>query len=305
MATKVEQLITDYLEYLEIDKNRSQKTIENYDRYLRKFLTWSKVSNPKNITESVVHKFRVFLNKPKDNDGSTLSRTTQNYHVIVLRGFLHFLSKQDIDSLPAEKVELGKTAGRSVDFLTTEEVLRLIESAKGESLQRLRDRSILSLFFSSGLRISELVNLNRDQINLQRQEFSVLGKGSKVRIVFISDTTLIILEKYLKRRTDIDPAVFVRITKNPEKQDNLRLSARSIQRMIKKYAASAGIIKKVTPHVLRHSFATDLLQNGADIRSVQALLGHSSISTTQIYTHVTNKGLKDVYKKYHSKSKKS
>ncbi|MEA1926044.1 MAG: site-specific tyrosine recombinase/integron integrase [Patescibacteria group bacterium] len=302
MAHQIRQLATDYLEYLEVDKNRSQKTVENYDRYLRKFFSWAKISYPKEITGDLAHKYRVFLNRTCDRSGKTLNRNTQNYHVIALRGFLRFLSKHNIASLAAEKVELGRSDGRSANFLTTDEVNRLLNASNGSALSSLRDHAILSLFFSSGLRVSELTNLDRDRLNLERQEFSIIGKGSKIRIVFISDTARKALERYLEKRIDVDPALFVRIVKNPgKKEESLRLTPRSIQRMIKKYAIKAGIIKKVTPHILRHSFATDLLRNGADIRSVQALLGHSSINTTQIYTHVTNKGLKEVYKKYHGK----
>ncbi len=302
MTHKIRQLATDYLEYLEVDKNRSQKTIENYDRYLQKFISWSNISRPEEITEDLVHKYRVFLNRASNKNDRLLSKNTQNYHVIALRGFLHFLSKQNTLSLVADKIELGKAEARSIGFLTTDEVSRLLNASSGSTLSSLRDHAILSLFFSSGLRVSELVNLDRDKLNIKRQEFSIVGKGSKVRIVFISDAAKKALERYLEKRIDVDPALFVRIVKNPEKMNcSLRLTPRSIQRMIKKYATKAGIVKKVTPHILRHSFATDLLQNGADIRSVQALLGHSSINTTQIYTHVTNKGLKEVYKKYHGK----
>lgn len=301
---QIERLKTDYLEYLEIDKNRSYKTIENYDRYLKKFLSWAKINTPQDITESLVHKYRVHLNRFKNGKGKTLSRQTQNYHVIALRGFLKYLSKKSIATLAAEKVELSKTAGRSVDFLSFEEVEALIQAASGPSLKNYRDEAILKLLFSTGLRISELTSLNRDSVNLKRGEFSVTGKGSKVRIVFISGAAKESLQNYLDKRKDVDPALFVRIVTNFQEQESLRLSDRSVQRMIKKCAAKAGLVKKVTPHVLRHSFATNLLQNGADIRSVQALLGHSSISTTQIYTHVTNKGLKDIYKKFHGKNKK-
>lgn len=301
---QIEKLKTDYLEYLEIDKNRSQKTIENYDRYLKKFLSWAKISFPTDITESLVHKYRVHLNRSQDDKGKTLSRQTQNYHVIALRGFLKYLSKKSIPALAAEKVELNKTIGRPVDFLSLEEVETLIQAASGPSLKNTRDEAILKLLFSTGLRISELTSLNRDSINLKSGEFSVTGKGSKVRIVFISGAAKESLQNYLDKRRDVDPALFVRIVTNFQKQEKLRLSDRSVQRMIKKCSIKAGIVKKVTPHVLRHSFATNLLQNGADIRSVQALLGHSSISTTQIYTHVTNKGLKDIYKKFHGKEKR-
>ncbi len=302
---KLQILITNYLEYLEIDKNRSQKTIENYDRYLKKFFLWANIKSPKDITEELVHKYRVYLNRLRMKEKSSLSRQTQNYHIIALRGFLKYLSKKNIATLVAEKIELGKTSQKSVDFLSFEEVEALITATEGTDLKHLRDQAIVKLLFSTGLRISELITLNRDSLNLKHSEFSITGKGSKVRIVFISDSAKKNLQRYLDKRTDTDLALFVRIVKNPEKFDSLRLSARSVQRMIRKYAIKAGIVKRVTPHVLRHSFATNLLQNGADIRSVQALLGHSSISTTQIYTHVTNKGLKDVHKKFHGKKDSS
>lgn len=297
----IQKHITDYLEYLEIDKNRSQKTIENYDRYLRRFLDWSKITQPQDIDDNIVHKYRLYLNRLVDDKGQSLSRRTQNYYVIALRGFLKFLSKNDIPTLAAEKVELSKTGARHIDFLSTEEVLRLIKAAEGQTIRKLRDQAILILLFSSGLRISELTNLNREQVNLERQEFSVIGKGSKIRIVFISELARDAILQYLNQRTDVDPALFVRHPKHEQNYDKLRLTPRSVQRLIKRYAVKAGLVKRVTPHVLRHSFATDLLQNGADIRSVQALLGHSSINTTQIYTHVTNEGLKEVYKKFHNK----
>lgn len=298
MLKTVQQLKTSYLEYLEIDKNRSQKTIENYNRYLTKFFKWGKISRPNQITEEIVHKFRVFLSR------ENASHRTQNYYVIALRNFLKYLAKKNISSLAAEKIELAKTKDHTVDFLTPEEVQELISSSHGESLMAKRDQAILELFFSSGLRISELTSLNRDKINLKKKEFSIMGKGSKVRIVFISDPAKNAIEKYIEKRTDVDPALFIRIIKNHNQKEDLRLTPRSIQRIIKKYATQAGIIKKVTPHILRHSFATNLLQNGADIRSVQALLGHSSINTTQIYTHVTNERLKETYEKYHDKEKK-
>lgn len=300
---QINTLLTDYLEYLEVDKNRSRKTLENYYRYLTKFVTWANIDTPDDITDQLVHKFRVHLSQLEDEKGEPLDRKTQNYYIIALRGFLRYLAKKNIRSLAAEKIELGKTNGRTIDFLTIEEVERLIKTTEGMSFAKARNRAILLLLFSSGLRISELINLNRDNIDLKRKEFSVIGKGSKVRIVFISDGAKGALEYYLNKRKDIDKALFVR---QPKKNDtgDLRITARSVQRIVAQCAKEAGILKKVTPHVLRHSFATNLLQNGADIRSVQALLGHSSINTTQIYTHVTNEGLKDVYNKFHKKNKK-
>lgn len=297
---KIRIYITDYLEYLEVDKNRSQKTIENYARYLDKFAYWAKIEHPKDITDKLVHKFRVYLSQFMDEQGIPLNRKTQNYYIIALRGFLRYLSKKDVSSLSAEKIELGKTNARTIDFLTVEEIERLIKVTEGMSFAASRNRAILFLLFSSGLRISELVNLNRNNIDLDRKEFSVIGKGSKIRIVFISDGAKGAIEYYLNKRKDVDLALFVRLPKKNDFSD-LRLTPRSIQRIVAQCAKKAGILKKVTPHVLRHSFATNLLQNGADIRSVQALLGHSSINTTQIYTHVTNEGLKDVYNKFHKK----
>ena len=299
----LQKLKTDFLEYLEIDKNRSPKTIENYDRYLSKFLAWSELKDPKKVTEEIIHKFRVSLSRQINYRNEQISHRTQNYYIIALRGFLGFLAKKNISSLAPEKVELAKTKDRAVDFLTIKEVREIINASFGETLAQKRDRAILMLLFSSGLRISELTGLNRDQVNLQKREFSVIGKGSKIRIVFISEEARDAIQEYLEKRNDIDPALFIRIVKNPGEHSDLRLTPRSIQRMIKKYTVKAGILKKVTPHVLRHSFATNLLQNVADIRSVQSLLGHSSISTTQIYTHVTNEKLKEVYEKY-SKEKK-
>ena len=299
----LESLKLDFLEHLEIDKNRSSKTIENYDRYLSKFIEWGNIEYPKQISEEKIHKFRVFLSHQPTRTGGFLDHRTQNYYIIAIRGFLKYLAKKNIKALTAEKLDLAKVKGRGVDFLTPEEINELFQACQGTSLRKLRDRAIFELLFSSGLRVSELTGLNRDKINLKKKEFSVLGKGSKIRIVFISDEAAEAIERYLEQRTDIDPALFIRIKKNFNQDDDLRLTPRSIQRLIKKYATRAGIIKKVTPHILRHSFATNLLRNGADIRSVQALLGHSSINTTQLYTHVTDQRLKETYEKYHKSSK--
>lgn len=304
----IKELKTQYLEYLEIEKDRSQKTIENYGHYLERFLNWAKISSPADITDDLVRKYRLELNRLADEKGRPLKKITQNYHIIAIRNFLKYLAKQDIKTLAADKIELGKTRRQEVEFLDAEEIERIFEAAAGMSPKSLRDRAILELLYSSGLRVSELTGLNRDQVNLKTQEFSVRGKGGKIRVVFISDRAKNALERYLEKRPDVDPAVFVRIgLKQIEKKsgsDNRRLTPRSIQRIVKFYATKAGIVKAVHPHTLRHSFATDLIANGADIRSVQEMLGHSSVTTTQIYTHVTNKQLKEVHKAFHGKRRK-
>ena len=304
----IKKLKTQYLEYLEIEKDRSQKTIENYDHYLERFLQWAKIGSPTDITDDLVRSFRLQLNRQTDEKGRSLKKITQNYHIIAIRNFLKYLAKRDVKTLAAEKIELGKTARMEVEFLDSEEVDRIFAAAAGSDLKSLRDRAILELLYSSGLRVSELTNLNRDQVNLKTQEFSVRGKGGKIRVVFISDRAKSALERYLEKRPDVDPAVFARIgIKRFEKKknsDNLRLTPRSIQRIVKHYATKAGIVKDVHPHTLRHSFATDLIANGADIRSVQEMLGHSSVTTTQIYTHVTNRQLKEVHKAFHGKRRK-
>jgi len=299
------KLLTEFLEYLEVERNRSQKTIENYHHYLKRFLLWAKISRPEDITMDLIRNYRLHLNRMAEEHGTELKKITQNYHVIAIRSFLKYLAKRDIKTLAAEKIEVGKNPTHEIEFLDGDEVERLLEAASANDLKSLRDRAILELLFSAGLRVSELIHINRDQINLARQEFSVKGKGDKIRIVFISDTAKHALEKYLDKRTDMDEAIFIRfsIKKNTENQETKRLTPRSVQRIVKFYAAKAGIVKDVHPHTLRHSFATDLLANGADIRSVQTMLGHSSITTTQIYTHITNTQLKSVHQKFHGKRK--
>jgi site-specific recombinase XerD len=301
--SSLNRLLTDFLEYLEIERSRSQKTIENYHHYLKRFLTWAKISDPKDITAELVRSYRLYLNRKTDEHGKELKKVTQNYHIIAIRSFLKYLSKRDIKSLAAEKIEVGKNPSHEIEFLDSDELDRLLQSANGSDIKSLRDRAILELLFSAGLRVSELININRDQLNVSRQEFSVTGKGDKIRIVFISNTAKEALERYLNKRIDIDPALFVRFSKKKktENEKTKRLTPRSIQRIVKFYAAKAGIVKDVHPHTLRHSFATDLLSNGADIRSVQTMLGHSSITTTQIYTHITNKQLKEIHKQFHGK----
>lgn len=326
----IKELKSQFLEYLEIEKGRSRKTIENYGRYLDRFLNWAEISHPREITEDLVRNYRVLLSRWENKKGEGLRKNTQNYYVIALRSFLKYLGKRDIPTLSAEKVEIGKSSKKEVEFLEAEEVERILEAASGSDFKSLRDRSMLELLFSSGLRVSELVNINRDKLDLKNQEFSVRGKGDKIRVVFVSETAKKALERYLNKRTDIDPALFVRDSqalakfkskksanhaapgvasaekgKESDKEKSLRLTPRSVQRIVKYYAAKAGIVKDVHPHTLRHSFATDLLMNGADIRSVQAMLGHSSITTTQIYTHVTNPQLKEVHKAFHGRRRKS
>ena len=301
---KLADLVEQYLDYLEIEKQRSRRTRENYAHYLQRFLEFSRAALPKSIDDEVVRKYRLWLNRLEDRHGGTLKKSTQNYHIIALRGFLKYLSKRGIETLGAERVELGRGSDRDIDFLESGEVVRLLSSPKGTSLAALRDRSILEILYSTGLRVSELIALNRDSINLQRDDgFSVRGKGEKIRIVFLSEVARNCLREYLNKRTDIDEALFIRIPKSEKalrEASKLRLTPRSVQRLVKKYAAAAGISKDVHPHTLRHSFATDLLRNGADVRSVQALLGHSSITTTQVYTHVTDRQLKEIHKKFHS-----
>jgi len=300
----IKELKSQFLEYLEIEKNRSPKTIENYNHYLTRFINFAKVESPKDITEEAIRKYRLQLNRTTDERGKPLKKVTQNYHIIALRSFLKYLAKRDIRAVPAEKIELGKQEEREVVFLEPSELERFLRAPQGALLSDLRDRAILETLFSTGLRVSELCSLNQDDIDLKRGEFSVRGKGSKLRLVFLSDAAKAALKSYLDKRVDADEALFIRVPAGEgfEKFENLRLTPRSIQRIIKKYAIAAGIVgKKVSPHSLRHSFATDLLRNGADIRSVQALLGHSSVTTTQIYTHVTDKQLREVHQKFHGK----
>ena len=311
MKSDLYDLLIDYLEHLEVELNRSQKTVENYEHYLSRFIEFCdekyEIISPNKITLDIVRKYRIHLNRLETPEGKYFKTSTQNYHVIALRNFLKYLAKRDISTLTAEKIDVGKNPEREVEFLEPAEVNRLLQSANGPDLGSLRDRALLELLFSAGLRVSEIVSIDRDDINLDRQEFSVRGKGDKIRVVFISDTAKKTIQNYLRKRTDIDPALFIRVRTGSHKEadaEGLRLTTRSVQRIVKKYATKAGIVKDVHPHTLRHSFATDLLQNGADIRSVQAMLGHANITTTQIYTHITNQNLKGIHSKYHGKKKK-
>jgi len=315
----LKQLKTQFLEYLEIEKGSAMRTIENYDHYLDRFIEFAKnqkIESAENITNDLIREFRLWLNKQpagakalagKPSGGfeikGTLSKKTQNYYMIALRVFFRYLAKRDIGSLSADKIELAKIPERPIDLITSAELLRLLNAPEGNDLKTLRDKAILELLFSTGLRVSELCSLPRE-ISTEFEELSIRGKGGKVRVVFISEEARTALKKYLNVRKDMEDGLFVQIEneiKNNKKKEVKHLTKRSIERIVKYYAVKAGISKKVTPHVIRHCFATDLLSNGADIRSVQMMLGHSNISTTQIYTHITDKHLRDIHKKFHNK----
>ena len=301
--TSLKQLKTQFLEYIEIEKGRSVKTVENYDHYLTRFFNFIKNDNPANITDNSVREFRLWLNRQSTGNnratGKTLSKKTQNYYLIALRAFLKYLARQEIKSMPPERIELAKVGERNLDLITNAELRRLLESPKGNDLKNLRDKAILELLFSTGLRVSELCSLTSD-INLSSDELSIRGKGGKVRVVFISDNAKRAVRNYLFARKDMSEALFVQ-TNPGDTKDVRSLSRRSVERIVKQHAIKSGISKKVTPHALRHLFATDLLSNGADLRSVQAMLGHANIGTTQIYTHVTDKHLRDIHKRFHNK----
>lgn len=307
---EIERLGKCFLEHLEIEMNRSPRTLDSYARALTAFFKRARIQTPGDITAETVHTYRLALNRQVNRRGTPLKKNTQAYHIIVLRSFLKFLAKQNIQTLPAEKIEVGKVPDRQVEFLEYDEVERLLAAADGSTVQILRDRAILELLFSAGLRVSELTALDRSHVNLDKEEFSVRGKGSKLRIVFLSLSAKQAIQHYLDKRSDIDPALFVSfqkkglVNKKNAIRNSRRLTPRSVARLVKYYATKAGIVKDVHPHTLRHSFATDLLVNGADIRSVQAMLGHSSITTTQIYTHITNERLKEVHRTFHGKKKR-
>ena len=295
---------TDFLEYLEIEQNRSQKTIANYDHYLTRLIDFAGDIKVSDIDAELVRKWRLWLNRLGTNTSDELQKTTQNYHLIALRSFLKFCAKRDIKALSADKIELARIVRKQVTFLNTDEVGRLLKQPDVATQNGLRDRAILELLFSSGLRVSELVGLDKDHINLKRREFVVRGKGQKDRPIFISPDAALWIQKYIEKRTDNARPLFIRYSgrKTVDLSGNFhRLTARSVQRMVSRYALLAGITKHVSPHTLRHSFATDLLMNGADLRSVQELLGHSNVATTQIYTHVTNPQLKSIHDRFHSK----
>ncbi|MHB8652186.1 MAG: site-specific tyrosine recombinase/integron integrase [Minisyncoccota bacterium] len=296
-----------FLEYIEIERGRAVKTVENYDRYLTRYFAHAHAKTPNDITEESIREFRLWLNRQAGTAGS-MKRRTQNYYLIALRAFLKFLRKRGIESVSPERIELAKVSERSLDLITQAELERLMaaplvalekESDPHKRRIYLRDAAILELLFSTGLRVAELCALNVD-IDLTRDEVSVRGKGDKVRVVFLSPSAKDAVRTYLAARTDMEEALFL----DGWAGKLHRISPRDVQRHLKTYAALAGITGKVTPHVIRHAFATDLLSNGADLRSVQALLGHANINTTQIYTHVTDKHLREIHQKFHGKGRK-
>jgi site-specific recombinase XerD len=308
MAQDLKALKTQFLEYLEIEKGRSVKTVQNYDHYLEVFLAHTKATTPASLTETMVREFRIWLNR-QPGVGGDMKKKTQNYYLIALRAFLKYMRRIGIESLSPERIELAKVGSRDLDLITANELDRLMKGpdkvlgeaqTDPERLAAMRDKAILELFFSTGLRVSELCSLDSD-LDLSRDEFSVRGKGDKVRVVFLSPSAKEAVGAYLKKRGDMSDALFVGYGTVGKKKDVRRLTSRTVERIVKGYAIKAGITRKVTPHVIRHSFATDLLENGADLRSVQALLGHANIATTQVYTHVTDKHLREVHRAFHGK----
>ncbi len=307
----LELLIAEFLEYLEIQKGCSPLTIQRYQHYLKRFHNWLTENSinikPEDINLEIIRKYRLYLAHLPARDGLPLQRVTQSYHIVALRAFLRYLLVQrDILTLSPDKVELPKQSSRSIAFLNSEQVERLLDSPQISNIIGLRDRTILETLFSTGLRVSELISLNRDQVDLERKEFGVKGKGNKIRVVFLSDISAQWIERYLQTRKDHFKPLFIRHSGKVDVRNNgekMRLTARSIQRIVAKHTKRSGLPIEATPHTLRHSFATDLLISGADIRSVQEMLGHESIRTTQVYTHVTNRHLKEVHKTFHSRSK--
>ncbi len=319
----LDSLVKDFLEYLEIERNVSQLTIRNYAHYLHRFVEYLKNPSPsptvsarggsasggktpKDITADSIREYRLYLSRFVDGHGISLKRVTQNYHLIALRSFLKYCLKRDIAVIAPEKIDLPKAESRSIKFLEREQIERLLNMPEISKTDGLRDKAILETLFSTGLRVSELTRLNRDQINFDRREFGVIGKGRRARVVFLSDSAVEWLQRYLKGRDDASVALFIRYSgKKPDADDkngqSLRLTPRSVQRLVEKYVKKARLPVKITPHGLRHSFATDLLSGGADLRAIQEMLGHKNVSTTQIYTHITNPQLKEIHAKFHRK----
>ncbi len=297
---EINRLLKNYLDYLEIEKNRSPKTRANYERYLKKFFEFGNIKNESDIAIDKIRDFRIYLARLENIEGESFKKTTQSYYIIAIRNFLKYLNKNDFSTLSPDKIELPKIPTRQIETIEYDELERLLSSPNGDDLKSLRDKAILELLFSTGLRVSELCSLNR-YFDLERGELSVRGKGSKLRVVFLSDRAKKFIREYLDKRSDAEEALFISLTKAKSPKVIGRIIPRAIQRLVDFYSRKAGISKKVHPHLLRHSFATDLLINGADLRSVQELLGHSNISTTQIYTHLTNKELKEIHKTFHAR----
>lgn len=303
-------LIMDFIEYIEIEKGRSIRTAENYHLYMDRLVEFAGDIPVSQITDELVRKYRLWLNRYIDAQGRELSIITQSYHLIALRSFLKYCGQRDIDTLDADRINLPKVAKKQVSFLLAEEVARMMDAVDLDDPNGLRDKAILELLFSGGMRVSELCSLNREQVNLDRREFTIRGKGNKDRPIFISKAAAAAVGDYLNSRNDNLKPLFLNNSRNIHKDlddsdgidasESRRLTPRSIQRIVTKYTRLAGITKHVTPHTLRHSFATDLLMNGADLRSVQSMLGHSNIATTQIYTHVTDPHLKEVHEQFQS-----
>ena len=304
----IKKLLEDYLDYLEIEKNRSPKTRENYEHYLRAFIKFGELKTEKDITSDRVRDFRLFLARTKTPKNQSLKKNTQAYYIIALRNFLKYLIKRDFNVLSPDKIELPKISQRQIEIIEYDDLERLLEAPKGEDLRTLRDKAILEILFSTGLRLSELCQLNRF-LNFERGEITVRGKGNKLRVVFLSPGAKKAIKNYLDKRTDAEEALFISLTKNSKLKTKSspkvigRITPRAVQRLVDYYARKAGV-ERVTPHMLRHLYATDLLINGADLRSVQELLGHSNISTTQIYTHLTNKELREVHQAFHARRRK-
>jgi site-specific recombinase XerD len=293
--TEIQKWIRTYLNYLTVEKNRSRKTRENYAHSLGRFLAFAKIKSPKDITIDLVSDFRNAL------DEQGLKKVTQGYYVIAIRNFLKFLRKRDVNTLAAEKIELPKAGSRQIDTIRPEDLARLLAAPKGDSLRDLRDRAVLETFFSTGLRLAELCSLSR-YADWKRGEISVRGKGDKLRVVFISDRAREAIKAYLDKRSDTEEKLFISLDKKGKVIGPI--THRAVQRIVARRAKEAGIPEKIHAHLLRHSFATDLLINGADLRSVQELLGHANIATTQIYTHLTNKQLREVHEKFHASKRK-
>ena len=307
-TSELERKVNEFLEYLEVERGSSPLTIRNYKHYLSRFIKWLAKEgirqNLGDVNPEVVRQYRVFLSRLSDRKGGTLSRRTQGYHAIALRSFLRWLIKNDYKVMSPDKIDLPKAVERQIKFMTGEQTDRLLNAPSLSTIQGKRDKAILEVLFSTGLRVSELVKLDRDKVDLERREFGIVGKGGKARVVFLSSRAAEWIKKYLDAREENYSPLFIRHKGKMDPgvpDEKMRLTVRSVQRMIKKYVRKIKLPVDATPHVLRHSFATDLLMAGADIRSVQEMLGHKNIATTQIYTHVTHKHLRDIHSEFHGK----